>query len=45
MVHKNSNALLIRVNRDHPDGLTENIGSTISFSEDMATVINDLRNY
>ncbi|MDO9339896.1 MAG: Sir2 family NAD-dependent protein deacetylase [Bacteroidales bacterium] len=45
MVHNNPNALLIRVNRDHPNGMTENLGSTISFNEDMTAVIDDFRNY
>lgn len=42
MVHNNPNALLIRLNKDHPDGLPENPGATISFNEDMTNVINDL---
>jgi NAD-dependent SIR2 family protein deacetylase len=45
MVHNNPNALLIRLNRDHTEGLPENLESTISFSEDMTGVINDLGNY
>jgi NAD-dependent SIR2 family protein deacetylase len=45
MVRNNPNALLIRLNRDHLDGMSENLGSTISFNEDMTTVINDIRNY
>lgn len=44
MVRNNPNALLIRINRDHPDGMPENLGSTISFNEDMAKVTNDIRN-
>ena len=45
MVHNNPNALLIRLNRDHTKGVSENTESTISFDEDMTTVINDLKNY
>jgi NAD-dependent SIR2 family protein deacetylase len=45
MVRRNPNAILLRLNRDHPDGMPENPGSTISFNEDMTTVINDIRNY
>jgi hypothetical protein len=45
MVHNNSNALLIRLNRDHLKGMPENQGSTITLYEDMAAVIYDIRNY
>jgi NAD-dependent SIR2 family protein deacetylase len=45
MVRNNPNALLVRLNRDHMNGMSENLGSTISFNEDMTTVINDIRNY
>lgn len=44
MVRSNPNALLIRLNRDHMEGMSENFESTISFSEDMTTVINYIRN-
>jgi hypothetical protein len=44
MVYDNPDALLIRFNRDHPEGSSENFGSTISFNEDMARVIYELRN-
>ena len=44
MVHNNPNSRLIRLNRDHMKGMSENLGSTISFNEDMTTVINDIRN-
>lgn len=44
MVRNNPNALLLRLNRDHMDGMSENLESTISFDEDMTTVINDIRN-
>ena len=43
MVHRNPNAILLRLNRDHLDGRPENYGSTISFNEDMTTVFNDIR--
>jgi NAD-dependent SIR2 family protein deacetylase len=45
MVHNNPNALLIRLNRYHINGMSENLGSTISFDEDMTTIINDIRYY
>jgi hypothetical protein len=45
MVRNNTNALLVRLNRDHMDGMSENLRSTISFDEDMTTVINNIRNY
>jgi NAD-dependent SIR2 family protein deacetylase len=45
MVRNNPNALLIRLNRDHTKGMSENTESTISFNEDMTTVINDIRYY
>ena len=38
MVHDNPDALLIRINRDHVYGIPENLGSTISFNEDMTEV-------
>lgn len=44
MVHNNHDAILIRLNRDHTEGSSENFGSTISFTEDMTRVIYDLRN-
>ena len=43
MVHNNPDALLIRLNRDHPESVPENLESTISFDEDMTAVINDIR--
>jgi NAD-dependent SIR2 family protein deacetylase len=45
MVRTNQKAMLIRLNKDHMDGMPENQGSTISFDEDMTTVINDLKDY
>lgn len=37
--YRNPNAQLIRFNRDYPDGMEENTGKTISFTEDIQTVI------
>jgi NAD-dependent SIR2 family protein deacetylase len=45
MVYNNPDALLIRLNSDHLNGMPENLGSTISFSEDMTEVIMDMRNH
>jgi NAD-dependent SIR2 family protein deacetylase len=45
LVRNNSEAVLIRLNKDDLKGMPENLGSTISFNENMTTVINDLRNY
>jgi NAD-dependent SIR2 family protein deacetylase len=45
MVRNNPNALFIRLNRDHTKGMSENVESTISFDEDMTTIINEIRNY
>ena len=45
LVYNNPDALLIRINRDHTEGMSENLGSTISFDEDMTTIINEIRNY
>ncbi len=42
MVFRNRDAVLIRINRDHPECIKENLKSTISFNEDMNKVINDL---
>jgi NAD-dependent SIR2 family protein deacetylase len=39
LVHANPNAVLIRVNRDHPRGLPEIESRTIAFTEDMAHVV------
>jgi NAD-dependent SIR2 family protein deacetylase len=43
MVHNNPNAMLIRINRDHPNGMSENLESIISFSELMTAVINEIK--
>jgi NAD-dependent SIR2 family protein deacetylase len=42
MTYQNPNASLIRLNRDYPDGVSENKFKTISFDEDMMEVISDL---
>jgi NAD-dependent SIR2 family protein deacetylase len=39
LVHANPDAVLIRVNRDHPGGLPEIESRTIAFTEDMAQVM------
>jgi NAD-dependent SIR2 family protein deacetylase len=44
LVRNNPNALLIRLNKDHMNGMSENLGSTISFDEVMTTIINDISN-
>jgi hypothetical protein len=43
MVRNNPNALLVRLNRYHPEGVPENLQSTISFDEDMTGVIKDIK--
>lgn len=45
MVRNNPDALLVRLNRDHMNGMPENLGSTISFDDDMTIVTNDIRKY
>ncbi len=45
MVHNNPKATLIRLNKDHTKGMSENTESTISFNEDMTTIINDIKKY
>jgi len=42
MVRRNPKALLIRLNRDDLQCMPENFESTITFSEEMKTVINDM---
>ena len=39
---QNKNAMLIRINRDYPDGAKENAAGTIAFTEDMAQIIKAL---
>ncbi|MDS0524310.1 Sir2 silent information regulator family NAD-dependent deacetylase [Clostridium sp. SHJSY1] len=42
ITYANSNATLIRLNRDYPDGPDENKDKTIAFDEDMMKIIIDL---
>ncbi|WP_127541403.1 hypothetical protein [Paenibacillus illinoisensis] len=39
MTYNNENATLLRLNRDHSEGVIENIDRTIAFVEDMHSVI------
>lgn len=39
MTHKNKNAILVRLNKDYPEGPAENKNKTISFTEDITEVI------
>lgn len=39
MTYANPNAALIRLNKQHPDGASENICRTVSFTEDMEEVL------
>ena len=43
--YRNPNAHLIRFNKNHPDGAKENIDKTISFTEDIATVLEKIYPY
>lgn len=42
MTWQNSNAVLIRINKNHPTGPVENENKTISFTEDMANAVKGL---
>lgn len=42
LTYQNKNAALIRINRDYPDGVEENAGRTISFTEDMEWIVKAL---
>jgi len=42
MTNKNEKAVLIRLNKDYPEGPVENKGKTIAFTEDMTEVIERL---
>jgi len=42
LTFQNSNATLIRMNRDFPDGAEENEARTIAFAEDMTEIIEEL---
>lgn len=41
MVYQNPKATLIRINRDYPVGLNENLQRTVSFDETMSQVVED----
>lgn len=43
MVYRNPNATLIRMNKDYPEGLRENLNSTIAFTEEIKFVLNDIK--
>ena len=43
MTYQNPQATLIRLNRDYPEAIAENSRRTISFGEDTARVVDDLR--
>jgi NAD-dependent SIR2 family protein deacetylase len=45
LTNRNKNAVLIRINRDYPDGAKENIDRTIAFTEDMKKIIELLNNF
>lgn len=42
MTFDNPNSTLIRINRDFPEAIAENINRTISFDEDILSIINSL---
>lgn len=42
LTYQNSNATLIRMNRDFPNGIEENVGRTIAFAEDMAKIVRQI---
>lgn len=42
LTYNNPNALLIRINKDFPNPIKENIDKTISFDEDISEIINNL---
>lgn len=42
MTYQNSDAVLIRLNRDYPEGAPENKDKTFPFDEDMMEVVSDL---
>lgn len=42
MIFKNSEAVLIRLNKDYPEGISEYKFKTISFDEEMMEVISSL---
>ncbi len=42
MTYRNPQAVLIRLNKDYPNGITENRHRTLSFGEDIEKVMKDL---
>lgn len=42
LTYRNHNAHLIRFNKDYPDGVTENVDKTVSFTEDIKTVLDTM---
>jgi NAD-dependent SIR2 family protein deacetylase len=44
MTYHNKNATLIRLNKDRPEGLEENIDKTIAFTEEMQAVVSAITN-
>lgn len=42
MTNRNPNANLIRFNKDYPNGVTENVDRTISFTEDIKAVLDKM---
>ena len=42
LTYRNPNAHLIRFNKDYPEGIPENIDKTISFTEDIKTVLDKM---
>lgn len=44
MTYHNKNAILIRLNKEHPEGLEENIDRTIAFTEEMQAVVSTIMN-
>jgi NAD-dependent SIR2 family protein deacetylase len=45
MTHSNEQAVLIRINRDYPQGARENERRTIAFAEDMAATVAALNSF
>ena len=42
MVYHNPNALLVRLNRDYPEGFAETMDKTVAFAEDPNKVLHAL---
>ncbi len=42
LTNANENATLIRINKDYPQAIEENINKTISFAEDTIDIVNQL---